>query len=246
MANTDSTIRKQSEREDKRILSFESFEDRIGYHFKDRDLLERALTHRSYVHEAGKDREQSNERLEFLGDAVLELITSDRLYREQTHDAEGILSKRRASLVCEQALCSKAAVIGLGSLIFLGHGEEMSGGRKRPSITSDALEALIGAIYLDGGLDQAAAFINSFILTNLEEADFVDSKTRLQELVQRNGGADVGYRLIDERGPDHDKVFTMAVVIDGRTCEEGTGRTKKAAEQMAAQAALERLEGSQE
>lgn len=236
----DNTERK---REDTGILSFESFEEVIGYQFTDRSLLEHALTHRSYVNEAGKSRLDSNERLEFLGDAVLELISSLRLYHEKPEDPEGELSRMRAALVCERALSIKAEKIGLGGRLYLGRGEEKCGGRTRPSITSDALEALIGAIYLDGGFAEAEKFVNTFILDDLHSAGLIDCKTGLQELVQSQGGREVRYELVDESGPDHDKRFTMAVVIDGITGESGTGRTKKEAEQMAARRALERLKG---
>ena len=234
------------EREDKVILSFESFEEVIGYHFSDRSLLECALTHRSYINETGGNRADSNERLEFLGDAVLELISSDRLYHEYPQDPEGELSRIRASLVCEKALSMRAEAIGLGRMLFLGKGEEKSGGRTRPSITSDALEALIGAIYLDGGYGQAERFVNRHVLKDLAPTDAVDDKTRLQEMIQAKGDATIRYRLVGESGPDHDKRFTMQVMIDGTPGETGTGRNKKEAEQMAAHRALERLAGSQE
>ena len=234
------------EREDDSILSFESFEEKIGYHFKDRSLLRQALTHRSFVNEAGSGREASNERLEFLGDAVLELAVSIRLYSERPHDPEGTMSKTRAALVCESALSKKAETLGIGRVLLLGKGEEKTGGRSKPSVTSDALEALIGAVYLDGGFQAAASLIDAYVLNDIGKSAQPDYKTRLQEYVQKNGGGTVQYRLSGESGPDHSKIFTMTAVIAGEECESGPGRSKKAAEQMAAKAALMRLEGQQE
>ena len=235
-----------SEREDGNILSFDSLQKQIGYCFQDIGLLDHALTHRSYINETGTEREESNERLEFLGDAVLELVVSEQLYQAYASEPEGWLSKRRASLVCESALSKKAEEIGLGSYLHLGKGEEKTGGRHKPSVTSDALEALIGAVYLDGGIDAAKELISTHILNDLSERDHDDYKTALQEYVQGVGIREVRYQLLKERGPDHDKSFTMAVIIDGQICESGNGRSKKAAEQMAAKAALARLQGQRE
>ena len=235
-----------SEREDGNILSFDSLQKQIGYCFQDIGLLDHALTHRSYINETGKEREESNERLEFLGDAVLELVVSEQLYQAYASESEGRLSKRRASLVCESALSKKAEEIGLGSYLHLGKGEEKTGGRHKPSVTSDALEALIGAVYLDGGIDAAKELIRTHILNDLSERDHDDYKTALQEYVQGVGIREVRYQLLKESGPDHDKSFTMAVIIDGQICESGNGRSKKAAEQMAAKAALARLQGQRE
>lgn len=230
-----------SEREDGNILSFDSLQKRIGYSFQDAGLLDHALTHRSYTNEAGREREASNERLEFLGDAVLELVVSEQLYQAYPSESEGRLSKLRASLVCESALSKKAEMLGLGDYLYLGKGEEKTGGRHKPSVTSDALEALIGAVYLDGGIDVAKELVRAHILDDLSERRQNDYKTELQEYVQSAGIKEVRYQLVKESGPDHDKSFTMAVVIDGEICESGTGRSKKAAEQMAAKAALARF-----
>ena len=177
---------------------------------------------------------------------MLELVVSEQLYQAYASEPEGRLSKRRASLVCESALSKKAEEIGLGSYLHLGKGEEKTGGRHKPSVTSDALEALIGAVYLDGGIDAAKELIRTHILNDLSERDHDDYKTALQEYVQGVGIREVRYQLLKESGPDHDKSFTMAVIIDGQICESGNGRSKKAAEQMAAKAALARLQGQRE
>ncbi len=233
-------------REDESILSFKSLEDKIGYHFNDNSLLKQALTHRSYCNEIGEGRKASNERLEFLGDAVLELCSSEKLYRQFPDQREGELSKARAFLVCEQALSEKAEKISLGEHLLLGKGEEKTGGRHKPSVTSDALEALIGAVYLDGGMKAARALIDAYVLNDDSGSFHSDYKTQLQEYVQQNGNRDISYRLMHESGPDHDKRFEMVVEIDGTISGKGTGRSKKAAEQMAAKAALTRLSGGQE
>ena len=246
MPDQEKTYGGVSEREDGNILSFDSLQKRIGYRFHDPGLLDHALTHRSYINEAGKAREASNERLEFLGDAVLELIVSEQLYQTYASESEGRLSKLRASLVCESALSRKAEALNLGDYLFLGKGEDKTGGRHKPSVTSDALEALIGAVYLDGGIDAAEEMIMRHILNDLSESHPDDYKTALQEYVQSAGIKEVRYQLMEESGPDHDKSFTMAVVIDGQICESGTGRSKKAAEQSAARAALARIKGRRE
>ncbi|HIW20773.1 MAG TPA: ribonuclease III [Candidatus Dorea intestinavium] len=207
----------------------------IGYSFKEDSLLKNALYHTSYINEHHMHKEESNERLEFLGDAVLELITSEFLFKEHPTLPEGNLTKIRASIVCEQALAYCARQIDLGSYLYLGKGEDLTGGRNRESVTSDALEALIGAIYLDGGLASAKEFIHNHILNDLEEKKlFYDSKTILQEIVQSDSRSSVDYILTKEEGPDHDKCFYVHVEIDGKTYGEGRGKTKKASEQEAA------------
>ena len=210
-------------------------QDRIGYHFKDDKLLKKAMVHSSYANEKHLPKYECNERLEFLGDAVLELISSEFLFSLHKTMPEGQLTKTRASMVCEPALAFCARDIELGKYLLLGKGEDATGGRKRESVTSDAMEALIGAIYLDGGFANAKEFIERFILKDLENKKlFYDSKTILQEIVQSNFKEPVSYELLGEKGPDHNKVFEVAVQIGDDRYGVGSGRTKKAAEQEAA------------
>lgn len=217
-------------------------EEKIGYNFKDSHLLRHAVTHSSYVNEKHMKKADCNERLEFLGDAVLELISSEYLFFENQTMPEGELTKLRASMVCEKALAFCARDLELGSYLLLGKGEDATGGRFRESITSDALEALIGAIYLDGGFANAKEYIDRFILNDIENKQlFFDSKTILQEIVQAHFPYGVVYHLIKEEGPDHNKSFTVAVHIGEECYGEGTGRTKKAAEQEAAYHAILKL-----
>ena len=222
----------------------ETLEMRIGYTFQNKNLLRQALTHSSFANEQKINKWDEYERLEFLGDAVLELVSSDYLYRADPHMPEGKLTKLRSSMVCEPALAYCARDIELGNYIFLGRGEEATGGRRRESITSDVLEAVIGAIYLDGGLPHAREFINRFILSDLEDKQlFYDSKTILQELIQKNGEGKLSYALVEESGPEHDKLFRVEAMLDGKKIGAGSGRTKKHAEQQAAyQALLEKRE----
>ena len=222
----------------------ETLEMRIGYTFQNKNLLRQALTHSSFANEQKINKWDDYERLEFLGDAVLELVSSDYLYRADPHMPEGKLTKLRSSMVCEPALAYCARDIELGNYIFLGRGEEATGGRRRESITSDVLEAVIGAIYLDGGLQHAREFINRFILSDLEDKQlFYDSKTILPELIQKNGEGKLSYALVEESGPEHDKLFRVEAMLDGKKIGAGSGRTKKHAEQQAAyQALLEKRE----
>ena len=221
-------------------------EEKIGYCFQDQELLKHALRHSSYVNEKHMKKHECNERLEFLGDAVLEVVSSEFLFFEHQTMPEGDLTKKRASMVCEPALAFSARDIDLGEYLLLGKGEEATGGRKRDSVTSDAMEALIGAIYLDGGFASAKEFIHRFILNDLENKKlFFDSKTILQEIVQGSSDEHVSYELIREEGPDHNKTFCTAVRIGGRTYGEGEGRTKKASEQQAAYQAILRLQEKQ-
>lgn len=222
----------------------ETLEARIGYTFHDRRLLQNALMHSSYANENRARGCTSNERLEFLGDSVLGMVTAMRLYRLYPDMPEGKLSRLRAELVCEQSLHAVALKLGLGSYIRLGHGEARNGGRERPSILADAVEAIIAAIYLDGGLESAQRFILDHILTGLAEGQMhhvADYKTDLQERVQRKPGQALEYTLLSESGPDHNKSFTMNVLLNGSEIGRGTGRTKKEAEQSAAKSALERM-----
>ena len=214
-------------------------EKKIQYKFQDFGLLEMAMRHSSYANEHHMERLECNERLEFLGDAVLELVSSDYLFHNYNEYPEGELTKLRASIVCEQSLAMCAEAISLGKYLRLGNGEDSTGGRLRASITSDAMEALIGAIYLDGGFEHAKTFIHKFILTDIEHKKlFYDCKTSLQEVVQGHYEEELNYRLISEEGPDHDKRFSVEARIGERVIGTGIGHTKKAAEQEAAYQAL--------
>ena len=220
-------------------MKLEELENKLGYHFHDRRLLEHALCHSSYANERHWDRLQNNERLEFLGDAVLELATSEFLYQNYPTMPEGEATRTRASIVCEQTLALCARDLGLGGWLRLGKGEELTGGRDRDSITSDAMEALLGAIYLDGGFANAKEFVHHFILNDIEHKKlFYDSKTILQEQIQSETEEPIHYELVKEEGPDHNKRFTVNVVLGEKVLGSGSGRTKKAAEQEAAYRAL--------
>ena len=222
----------------------EKLEEKLGYTFHDRRLLENALTHSSYANENKSKGETSNERLEFLGDSVLGMVVADHLYRTHPDMPEGELTRTRAALVCEDSLVEVAAQLELGQYLKLGRGEDAGGGRKRPSIQADAVEAVIAAVYLDGGIGSARKLITNFILTNNEreqEGAIRDFKTALQELVQRESGRVLSYRLMGESGPDHAKVFSVEVDLNGRPIGAGEGRSKKEAEQNAAKAAMAKL-----
>ena len=222
--------------------TLKSLEERIGYEFRDEALLKQALTHSSFTNEQKINKAKNYERLEFLGDAVLELVSSEFLFREHPEVPEGELTKQRASMVCEPSLAFCARDLELGEFIRLGKGEESTGGRNRDSITSDAMEALIGAIYLDGGISPAKAFIDRFILSDLEDKQlFYDSKSNLQELVQGKLKQELVYELLEESGPEHNKSFRVSVHMGEEILGEGQGRTKKAAEQQAAYKALLQL-----
>ena len=213
----------------------EKLEQVIGYKFNDRDLLAHAMTHSSYANEKHWEKARNNERLEFLGDAVLELVSSDFLFHKNSHMPEGEMTRTRASMVCEQALAYCAGEIHLGEYLMLGRGEEATGGRERASVVSDAMEALIGSIYLDGGFASAKEFIHKFILNDLENKQlFYDSKTILQEMVQGMGREALTYELLGEDGPEQNRVYETCAKIGGREIGRGQGRSKKAAEQMAA------------
>lgn len=217
-------------------------QERIGYTFRRQELLKSALMHSSYTNETHLPKYKCNERLEFLGDAVLELVSSEFLFFADRKMPEGELTKTRASMVCEPSLAFCAREIELGKYLFMGRGEENTGGRERDSITSDALEALIGAIYLDGGFANAKEFILKFVLNDLEHKKlFYDSKTILQEVVQGNYNEALHYELVAEEGPDHDKKFSVEALIGDKVIGHGVGHTKKAAEQQAAYQALLKL-----
>ena len=215
-------------------------EKRIGYTFKNRELLKTALTHKSY-NEKGK-KIINNERLEFLGDSILGFTAAEYLYEHYKNLPEGELTKIRSLVVCEKALFKIAMSIGLGEYIFIGRGEEQSNGRRRPSILSDATEALFAAIYLDGGIEEAKRVILSYLEEEVEEVikggDFRDFKTLLQEITQKDEGKAPEYTLIGEEGPDHNKVFTVRVSLEGKELAKGSGRTKKEAEKQAAKKAV--------
>lgn len=214
-------------------------EERIGYQFQNISLLKQALTHSSFTNEQKINKAKNYERLEFLGDAVLELVSSEFLFREHPDMPEGELTKLRASMVCEPSLAFCARDLNLGDFLLLGKGEEITGGRHRDSIVSDAMEAVIGAIYLDGGMEPAKSFINRFVLSDLEDKKlFYDSKSSLQELIQGKLKKSFQYELLEESGPEHDKIFVVDVSMEGESLGHGQGRTKKAAEQQAAYKAL--------
>lgn len=213
-------------------------QDIIGYHFKNEKLLDNALTHSSYANELKINKKQDNERLEFLGDAVLELISSEFLFEKHKDVNEGKLTKLRASMVCEPSLAFCAREIGLQEYIMLGKGEDATGGRNRDSIISDALEAVIGAIYLDGGFASAKDFILAYVLNDLENKKlFYDSKSILQEMLQSKNTS-LEYRIVGENGPEHSKCFDAEVWFEGKMLGCGSGHNKKNAEQKAAYDAI--------
>lgn len=223
-----------------------SLESKLGYQFRDVSLLEHALTHSSYANEHHLGSISSNERLEFLGDSVLGMIVADYLYRTFPDLPEGDLTRIRANLVCENSLVLVAKALNLGHYLKLGKGENACGGRNRPSILADAVEAVLAAVFLDGGLEYDRNIIQHFILNHMDQVNQAsrDHKTYLQELVQRKSGQVLTYQLVGESGPDHSKTFTMQVLLNGISIGQGSGRSKKEAEQAAANAAIQRLEGS--
>lgn len=215
--------------------NLKELEEKIGYIYQNPKLLRSALTHSSYANEHHMNKSECNERLEFLGDAVLELVTSEFLFHHYLEKPEGELTKIRASIVCEPTLAYCAGELSLGEYLLLGKGEDATGGRKRNSVVSDAMEALIGSIFLDGGFANAKEFITKFVLNDVEKKQlFYDSKTILQEMVQADGQLGLQYELLREEGPDHNKVFETRVLTGELEIGRGEGRTKKAAEQMAA------------
>ncbi len=209
-------------------------EKKIGYEFQQKQLLQQALTHSSFSNEQKINKLKNYERLEFLGDAVLELLSSQFFFERFPDMSEGQMTRLRSSMVCEPALAFCARDLSLNKYILLGKGEEATGGRERDSIIADVMEAVLGAIYLDGGLISADRFVKMFILSDLENKQlFYDSKSILQERVQKTGKS-LCYELIEESGPDHDKVFVVEAKIDGQAVSRGTGKNKKTAEQQAA------------
>lgn len=219
----------------------EVLQNKLDYKFNNVKLLENALNHSSYANEV-RGGVTSNERLEFLGDSVLSVIVASYLFENFKTIPEGELTKLRASLVCEKSLCGFSREIGLGEFLHLGKGEEKGGGRERPSILADAFEAVLAAIYLDGGMSEARRFVLRYVLPELEHRDddevFKDYKTALQEIIQRNPEESVTYHLTGESGPDHDKIFEVEVHLNSNVIGCGKGKSKKQAEQMAAKEAL--------
>ena len=219
-------------------------EEKIGYQFKNKQLLETALTHSFYANERHSPACQSYERLEFLGDSILGIVTADFLYHHEPELPEGRMTRLRAELVCETSLHKVALELGISEYMRLGRGEEHTGGRQRPSILADMVEAIIAAMYIDSGMDQAREFIMTRVLKDAKIDDnhrTADYKTELQELVQRRSNQHISYELIGESGPDHCKTFTFQVCVNGLPVGEGSGRTKKEAEQQAAGRALEAM-----
>ena len=215
----------------------------MGYQFGNISLLQNALTHSSYANERDHNSLMSNERLEFLGDSILGMVVADHLYRSFPNRPEGELTRMRADMVCERALAKVANQISLGDHILLGKGEEQGGGRSRDSILADAVESIIAACYLDGGMDAAKRFVERFVLSDVPVAKLhnVDYKTALQELVQQKKNQIIQYTLVGESGPDHDKQFQVELSLNGEVIGSGTGTSKKRAEQEAAKAAIEAL-----
>ena len=220
-------------------------EEKTGYQFQNGKLLKQAMTHSSFANEHRLDKSGCNERLEFLGDAVLEVVSSDYLFHKYPEKPEGELTKIRASIVCEPTLAYCASELSLGEYLLLGKGEEATGGRGRNSVVSDAMEALIGAIYLDGGFANAKEFIHRFILNDIEHKQlFYDSKTILQEMVQASSQEHLEYEVLREVGPDHNKTFEVRAMLGDQEIGRGSGRTKKAAEAVAAYRGILKLRES--
>lgn len=223
-------------------MQFTELENRIGYTFRDKNLLKTAITHSSFQNELRVKRGDHNERLEFLGDAVLELVSSEFLYKKYNKLKEGELSKIRASAVCEKSLAKSAEKIGLGDFMQMGVGVEKEGGRNKPSITSDCFEAVLGAIFLDGGLEPAREFTETFVLNDIEyDYAVADAKSKLQEYFQGNNCRAIEYRLLSEEGPVHDRTFTVQVFVDDKPLETGIGHSKKDAEKAAAYNTIKKL-----
>lgn len=222
------------------MKKLEKLQQSVGYKFKDERLLQRALTHTSYANECNEGHNKSNERLEFLGDSVLGIITAEHFYLNYKNLPEGELTKLRAATVCENSLSSFARQLGLGEYLLLGKGEMCTGGNDRPSILADAFEALIAAIYLDGGIEEAKKFVLKYVDKAVEEhRGFKDYKTVLQEVIQKNPGEIIEYVLVKESGPDHNKRFEVEVHLNSNVIGRGIGTSKKKAEQLAAKEALE-------
>jgi ribonuclease-3 len=228
-------------------MQFKEFQSRLGFEFQDSNLLKQAFTHSSYVNEHRKKPYEDNERLEFLGDAVLELTVSQFLYKKYPLMSEGELTKLRAAVVCEPSLVFFANELFFGQLVLLGKGEELTGGRARPALLADVFEAFIGALYLDKGIDVVIEFLEKIVFPKINAGAFshvMDYKSQLQELVQRDGTGMIEYKVLHEKGPAHNREFVSRVSLSGDELGTGTGRSKKEAEQHAAQMALEKLKKS--
>jgi ribonuclease-3 len=225
------------------MAMIKDLEKAIGYQFRDLSLLQNALAHSSYANERWHNSLMSNERLEFLGDSVLGMLVANYLYRTFPNRPEGELTRMRADMVCEKTLARVAGQLELGKHLLLGKGEEQGGGRSRESILADAVESVIAACYLDGGMEAAKAFVEKFILVTVptQKMNNADYKTALQELVQQKKNQTLSYRLVGESGPDHDKKFEVELTLNGTVVGTGTGSSKKRAEQQAAQVAMEKL-----
>ena len=230
------------------MLNFneEAVEKNIQYVFKNKDLLKQALSHSSFINEMKKKGMESYERLEFLGDAVLEMLSSEYLFEHYKKLPEGKMTRLRASIVCEYTLSSVSEMLHLGDYVLLSKGEEMTGGRTRSSILCDLFESVLGAIYLDGGMEPARTYVNTFLMTDIEHKTlFYDAKTILQEMVQKDGKGVVTYNVLEEKGPDHNKSFVTEVLIDGNVLASGEGSSKKNAQQMAAYKAILKLKNEE-
>ncbi|GIN91407.1 ribonuclease 3 [Siminovitchia terrae] len=237
-------LRKDAKAAEREAHLFKKLQERTGIHFSDEKLLKKAFTHSSYVNEHRKKPYEDNERLEFLGDAVLELTVSQFLYEKYPMMSEGELTKLRAAIVCEPSLVTFANELEFGEAVLLGKGEEMTGGRKRPALLADAFEAFIGALYLDQGLEKTKSFLDEVVFPKVEIGAFshvMDFKSQLQEVVQRDGSGTLEYQILKEHGPAHNRLFESQVVLNGEVLGEGKGRSKKEAEQHAAQMALGKL-----
>ncbi|KFN01376.1 ribonuclease III [Bacillus clarus] len=224
--------------------AFKVFQQKIGITFADEKLLIQAFTHSSYVNEHRKKPHEDNERLEFLGDAVLELTVSQYLFQKYPTMSEGELTKLRAAVVCEPSLVRFANELSFGSLVLLGKGEEMTGGRERPALLADVFEAFIGALYLDQGLDIVWGFLKGIVYPKINEGAFshvMDYKSQLQELIQRDGSGNIEYQILQEKGPAHNREFVSRVTLNGVPLGLGSGKSKKEAEQQAAAEALKKL-----
>lgn len=229
----------------KKAEEFKKFQVNIGHAFANEKLLYQAFTHSSYVNEHRKKPYEDNERLEFLGDAVLELTISQYLYKKYPMMSEGELTKLRAAIVCEPSLVGFANSLSFGSLVLLGKGEEMTGGRSRPALLADVFEAFIGALYLDQGLEAVVQFLDKFVIPKVDEGAFshvMDFKSQLQEFVQRDTKGILEYKILQEKGPAHNREFVSTVSLDGKVYGTGSGKSKKEAEQHAAQEALSKLQ----
>lgn len=229
----------------KKTFDFETFEQKYGIVFEDKQLLKQAFTHSSYVNEHRRRPFEDNERLEFLGDAVLELTVSRYLFQTYPEMTEGDLTKLRAAVVCEPSLVEFAITLGFGEFILLGKGEEVTGGRERPALLADVFEAFVGALYLDQGMDEVVQFLHKHVFPKIAEGAFshvMDFKSQLQEYVQRKNLGEISYRILQEKGPAHDREFVVEVAVGDQQLGSGVGRSKKEAEQQAAQKAMGKLQ----